>query len=110
MLVLGVSGCASAPPWGKPAATADEVEQAMQQCRSELPQAEANYQDAFASRGHTVALDRVREDPQAYAMYRADLLRLCLSSRGHRQADMRQLLGVQRFVPLPPPAGPGLAE
>ena len=109
MLVLGCAGCVQAM-WGKPGATASDVQQDVQQCRLELPKAEANYEEAFVARGYTVALERLRADPAAYAMYRADLLRLCLFSRGYRQVDMQELTGIRGHVPLPPAAGAGLTE
>lgn len=107
-VVLGLTGCAQAM-WGKQGATEADVAQDVEQCQAELPKAEAIYQEAFASRGYTVALDRARDDPDAYAMYRANLMRLCLFSRGYRQVDMEHLIGIQRHVPLPPSAS-GLTE
>ena len=100
--VLSLTGCAQTM-WGKDGVTSADVARDVEQCQSELPKAEASYEEAFVTRGYTIALERVRADPAAYAMYRADLMRLCLLSLGYKRVDMEELVAIQRYVPTPPP-------
>ena len=106
LAALALGGCAEPALWGKTGATQNDVARAITECNSEIPLAEQNYAEALISRGYNVALERVQADPQAYAMYRADLMRLCLLSRGYRRVDMQELTEIQRLVPLPPDTAP----
>jgi hypothetical protein len=106
LAALALGGCAEPATWGKVGATQTDAARDIEQCRTEIPLAEQNYAEALTSRGYNVALERVQADPQAYAMYRADLMRLCLLSRGYRRVDMQELTEIQRLVPLPPDTAP----
>jgi hypothetical protein len=105
LFALLLAGCAQAM-WGKEGVTASEIARDVAECQSELPLAEANYDEAFLSRGYSTALERLRDDPNAYGMYKASLMRLCLLSRGYRHVDMQELSAIQQYVPLPPSVDP----
>lgn len=102
LVTFYVAACAT-PVWKNDLATPADFERDRLECQGEIPIAEANYAMVLAARGYGGAVKQMNEDSAAKAMFRANLIRLCLLARGYRQLDMERLGPIQQHVPEPPP-------
>lgn len=101
LLTIALAGCMN-PKWVKGGATDMDFARDRAECQHEIPIAEANYNMALRSRGHSAAVTQVEADSAASSMFKASLMRLCLIARGYRQIDMEQVSAIQQYVPSPP--------